>query len=97
MSADNGYVVSRINEKNDGEDVWGVFHYYASSEDEIPKTLDRAEMAYTNPVIAFIEAVRADRKETYPSEYGVHATDECLRDMERSVLKRGHHPVRKVK
>lgn len=78
MSADNGYVVSKIHNENN---LYGIFYYYAS--DDYPSqwyTEDNAMQVWTHPVAAIIAAHRIQSLE--PTEYGVHINALVLKDSE---------------
>lgn len=78
MSADNGYVVSKVQNE---ENLYGIFHYYASV-DNPPQwyTEENAMQVWAHPVGAILMAHRIESFE--PTEYGVHVNALVLKDAE---------------
>jgi hypothetical protein len=73
MSADDGYAVARLDQK---DDEWGIFHYIG--DDTSLFTRERALSTYSNPIHAILEAHRVNDKS--PTEYGVYVRWHVLTD-----------------
>lgn len=78
MSADNGYIVSHLDQFHE---EYGIFHYWASDEDEPTYTQERAIATYTNPIHAILEAHKLERDSH--TEYGVSVRAHVLEDTHR--------------
>jgi hypothetical protein len=75
MSADNGYAVRKVQGENN---LYGIFHYFASDESVVPATRDRAAKLYSHPVAAILGAFRLEYDNEVPTEYGITVTGEVL-------------------
>lgn len=73
MSADNGYVVSRLAQP---QDEYGIFYY--SGDGSSSYTRDDAEKTFTNPVHAILEAHILQNESR--TEYGVYVRNHVLAD-----------------
>ena len=97
MSADNGYIVARLDQK---EDEYGIFYY--SGDNDKPFTRENAERTYTNPVHAILEAHKIQASEK--TEYGVNVRPSVLYDTSNffeyntnEIVKAGRQPWQKKK
>ena len=75
MSADNGYIVAKVDDRNN---EWGIFHYFASNDREPTYTHERAIATYSNPVHTILAAHKLER-DSY-TEYGVSVSAQVLED-----------------
>jgi hypothetical protein len=75
MSADNGYIVSKLHD----QDEYGVF-YESGSADYPPEaySFNNALEVYTDPVAAVIAAHERNRRNT--TEYGVYVNGAVIKD-----------------
>lgn len=75
MSADNGLVVAKLSNA-DFNNKYGVFHYFASNENEAEFTKERARQTFLDPVDAILSAF--DRQRNEMTEYGVSVNQDVL-------------------
>ena len=73
MSADDGFIVSRLSQP---EDEYGIFYYMG--EDPNRFTRDNARRTYSNPVHAILAAHKLQAEEM--TEYGVSVRTHVLTD-----------------
>jgi hypothetical protein len=74
MSADNGYVVSRLAQL---QDEYGIY-YYGSAGLVFECTRENATATYTNPLHAILAAHKLNA--AVPTEYGVRVQTHVLAD-----------------
>lgn len=86
MSADNGYVVSKIHNE---DNLYGIFYYNSVSEDYPSQwyTESNAMQVWTHPVGAILMAHKMESVE--PTEYGVHVNALVLKDAKSYFLPQG--------
>lgn len=87
MSADNGHIISRVNNFNPARPKYGIFYYYASIDDSAENyNEDRALNLWDKPIDAILNGLRFDNDN--PTEYGTYVNSLVVADAQREYKKR---------